>query len=103
MKRALTLIAPLLLLLGCQNDAPPAPPDGTPYLEQAEHDAQFGDVNKAVANYTEAIRLFKAARSPKLGEAYFRRGTAYAFLIRKEEAAADFQEAARLGFNAPHP
>ena len=103
MKAAPILLAQLFLLAGCQYEAQQSAPDGNIYFDRAESDLRFGDANKAVANYTEAIRLFSASRNPKLGEAYVGRAMAYSRLVKNAEADRDLQEAARLGYTVRHP
>ena len=50
-----------------------------------------GDYDKAIADYTEAIRL-----NPKLAEAYYSRGFAYGKKGDYDKAIADYTEAIRL-------
>ena len=98
MKRAVVLLGLLFLVPGCSSEPQTALPDGNAVFDRANHDLQLGDANKAVANFTEAIRNFKATGNPKLGEAYYGRGMAYSRLVMKQQAESDFQEAAKLGF-----
>jgi hypothetical protein len=46
-----------------------------------------GDLDRAIVDYTEAIRLY-----PKYAEAYYNRGTAYATKGDRESAVGDFNE-----------
>ena len=50
-----------------------------------------GEHDKAIADYTEAIRL-----NPKYAEAYYNRGVAYEDKGEHDKAIADFTEAIRL-------
>ena len=50
-----------------------------------------GDCEKAIADYTEAIRL-----DPKDAKAYYNRGVAYGEKGERDKAIADFTEAIRL-------
>jgi tetratricopeptide (TPR) repeat protein len=98
MKWAVVLFGLLFLVPGCSSEPQSSLPDGNAVFDRADHDLQFGDANKAITNFTEAIRIFKATGNPRLGEAYYGRGLAYSRLIMKQQAESDFQEAARLGF-----
>jgi tetratricopeptide (TPR) repeat protein len=51
------------------------------------------DFNKAIADFTEAIRL-----KPDCAEAYYCRGIAYAGKGENDKAEADYAEAKRLGY-----
>jgi Flp pilus assembly protein TadD len=53
-----------------------------------------GDLDKAIADYTEAIRL-----RPQYAKAYYNRGTAYREKGMNSEAEADFVQAKKLGFS----
>ena len=70
MKRSVVLLGLLFFVPGCLSPPQEAVPDGNTAFERAGHDLQFGDANNAVANFTEAIRIFKATGNPKLAEAY---------------------------------
>jgi Flp pilus assembly protein TadD len=52
-----------------------------------------GDFDKAIADYTEAIRL-----NPQCAEAHYGRGVAYEKKGEKAKAEADFAQAKKLGF-----
>jgi tetratricopeptide (TPR) repeat protein len=49
--------------------------------------------DKAIADFTEAIRL-----DPKAADAYYNRGNAYGHKGDTEKAKADFDQAKRLGY-----
>jgi tetratricopeptide (TPR) repeat protein len=51
-----------------------------------------GDVDRAIADFTEAIRL-----QPRFTMAYASRGSAYEAKSECDRAAADYSEAVRLG------
>ena len=53
--------------------------------------ARKGDLDRALADYDEAIRL-----DPKLALAYYNRGNAYAKMGDPDRALADYNEAIRL-------
>ena len=55
-----------------------------------------GEYNKAIADYTEAIRL-----DPKYKQAYTNRGVSYAKKGEYDKAIADFTEAIRLNPTQP--
>ncbi len=52
-----------------------------------------GDYDKAVTDYTEAIRL-----NPKYAEAYYGRGWAYSKKGETAKAEDDFAQAKKLGY-----
>ena len=52
-----------------------------------------GDYDKAVADYTEAIRL-----DPRDADAYYNRGVVYKYKGETAEAEADFAVAKKLGY-----
>jgi len=52
-----------------------------------------GDPDKAIADYTEAIRL-----NPKYATAYYGRGYAYGQKGETAKAEADFAQAKKLGY-----
>ncbi len=52
-----------------------------------------GDFDKAIADFSEAIRL-----DPKDADAYFNRGRAYEKKGETERARADFDQAKILGY-----
>ena len=56
------------------------------YEHKGEHD-------KAIADYTDAIRL-----DPKLTEAYYGRGVAYWHNDQHDKASEDFNQAKKLGY-----
>ena len=59
---------------------------GLAYGRKGEHD-------KAIAEYTEAIRI-----DPNPAVAYFSRGIAYLIIDEKAKAAADIAKAKELGY-----
>jgi tetratricopeptide (TPR) repeat protein len=58
---------------------------------RAEAHGDDGDRDKAIADYTEAIRL-----APKCAEAYTNRGISYYEKGEQDKAIADYTEAIRL-------
>ena len=99
MKATYILLACSLLAAGCQNESPQGnPDDGNVYYKRAETDRVQGDGNKAIANYTEAIRCFDHAHDPMLPSAYFGRGLTYSRMGKRVDAGKDFDEAERLGY-----
>jgi tetratricopeptide (TPR) repeat protein len=74
----------LLLVGGCAKNAQEV-------FEGGYSAYRKGDADKAIAQYTEAIRL-----DPKLTGAYYNRGFAYDKLGEHDKAIADFSEAIRL-------
>ena len=99
MKTPLILLALFLSAAGCQNDTQGIPEDGKVYFDLGEHDRQYGDAKKAVANYTEAIRCYDSAHDQTmLAAAYFARGLANWRLLEKAEAEKDFAHAEDLGY-----
>jgi tetratricopeptide (TPR) repeat protein len=57
------------------------------YSSRGSADVIKGDLDRAIVDYTEAIRLY-----PKYAEAYYNRGTAYATKGDRESAVGDFNE-----------
>ena len=82
---ALVLLLGLLAISGCgrsnEEQAIAAYNRGISYIEKGEFD-------KAIADYTEAIRL-----NPKNAKAYYNRGTSYAKKGEQDKADADFAKA----------
>ena len=68
-----------------------APRDSLAYYGRGRAYGKKGDLDKAIADYTEAIR-----RDPKLVKAYNNRGVAYAKKGENDKAIADYTEAVRL-------
>ena len=80
MKRGILCILAfgLLLLGGCAKSASEA-------FQSGAAAAQAGDHDKAIADFSEAIRL-----DPKRADAYYGRGTAYGHKGEYDKAIADY-------------
>src|SRR5258708_16457265 len=63
----------------------------TEAFKRAEHDMDAKQYDKAIADYTEAIRL-----KPDYADAHYNRGNAYYYLQQYDEAVADYSEVIRL-------
>src|SRR5258708_18010353 len=63
----------------------------TEAFRRAEHDMDAKQYDKAIADYTEAIRL-----KPDYADAHYNRGNAYYYLQQYDEAVADYSEVIRL-------
>ncbi len=55
-----------------------------------------GELDKAIADFTEVIRL-----DPQEGGRYFERGLAYQKKGEKAKAEVDFTQAKKLGYKGP--
>ena len=69
---------------------------GGALLRSRQHYLKKGDFDKAIADFSEAIRL-----NPKLTLAYWGRGSAYQNKGEVAKAEEDFAQAKRLGYKAP--
>ena len=69
----------------------PADTNITNLFSQARHEAEAEQYDKAIADYTEAIRL-----KPDYAEAYDGRGQAYFRLKQYDKAISDYNEAIRI-------
>src|SRR6202008_504128 len=63
----------------------------TEAFNRAEHDTDAKQYDKAIADYTEAIRL-----KPDYADAHYNRGNAYYYLQQYDKAVADYSEVIRL-------
>lgn len=78
-----------LIAVSCSNGK-----TGEAANERGVSHAEKGEQDKAIADFTEAIRL-----DPKLANAYHNRGKSYAEKGEQDKAIADFTEAIRLDPN----
>ena len=67
--------------------------DAETMLAQGEEAYRTGDYDKAIADYTAAIRL-----KPDYANAYYNRGAVYEKKGDKAKAAEDFAQAKKLGY-----
>ncbi len=79
----------------------PAPAPSAPtgmsarqYFDRAEEHRNKGDYDRAIADYTEAIRL-----NPQLANAYANRGNSYYYKKDYDRAIADYEAALRIDPN----
>src|ERR1035441_3494377 len=81
---AAVLIAVVFLVCGCTDS-------GKKTFESGVSASQTGEHDKAITDFTEAIRL-----APKRADAYYNRGVAYGNNGEHDKAIADYNEAIRL-------
>src|SRR2546430_1015040 len=66
-------------------------PETRKVFEQGQKAIDSGDYDKAIADFTEVIRL-----KPDLSQAYYNRGVAYRDKGNRDQAIVDFTKAIRL-------
>ena len=76
-------------MIGCRGDTERE--DAKVYYNRGFVWAEKGEHDKAIEDYTEAIRI-----DPNYAEAYYNRGDAFETKGDKAKAEADFKEAKRL-------
>jgi len=85
---SIAILGPLLGAAGCGNEN-----EAQRAFERGVAHADLGETDKAIADYTEAIRL-----KPDDAKAYYNRGVAFEDSGDKSKAEQDFAKAKKLGY-----